>query len=38
MKMKIIIKFRNLEILNKFLIGAKIINIEPAKLLIKNRG
>jgi hypothetical protein len=29
---------RNLGILNKFLKGAKITKIKPAKLLIKNRG
>jgi len=29
---------RNLGILNKFRKGAKIIKIEPTKLLIKNRG
>jgi hypothetical protein len=29
---------RNLGILNKFLSGAKITRIEPAKLLIKKRG
>ena len=31
-------KIRNLGILNKFLKGAKITKIKPAKLLIKNRG
>jgi hypothetical protein len=34
----IINTIRNLGILNKFLNGAKIIKIKPAKLLIKNRG
>ena len=29
---------RNFGILNKFLTGAKITKIKPAKLLIKNRG
>ena len=29
---------RNFGILNKFLRGAKITKINPAKLLIKNRG
>ena len=31
-------KIRNFGTLNKFLRGAKIIRIKPAKLLIKNRG
>ena len=31
-------KFRSLEPLNKILKGAKITNIEPIKLLIKNLG
>jgi|AntRauTorckE5430_2_1112549.scaffolds.fasta_scaffold29655_1 hypothetical protein len=34
----IIKKIRSFGILNKFLNGAKIIKINPAKLLIKNRG
>ena len=29
---------RNFEILNKFLNGVKMTKINPAKLLIKNRG
>jgi hypothetical protein len=37
-KQPIIKKIRNLGILNKFLTGAKITKINPAKLLIKNRG
>lgn len=35
---KKIIRIRNFLILNKFLTGAKIIKIKPAKLLIKKRG
>ena len=31
-------KIRNFLILNKFLKGAKITKIEPATLLMKNRG
>ena len=31
-------KIRNFGTLNRFLNGAKIIRINPAKLLIKNRG
>ena len=31
-------KIRSFGILNKFLTGAKITKIKPAKLLIKNRG
>ena len=31
-------KIRNLEFLNKFLKGVKMIRIKPNKLLIKNRG
>ena len=31
-------KIRNFFILNKFLNGAKITKIKPAKLLIKKRG
>jgi len=31
-------KIRNFGTLNKFLSGAKITKIRPAKLLIKNRG
>lgn len=38
MKQPINKKIRNFGILNKFLSGAKIIKINPAKLLIKNRG
>ena len=34
----IITKRRSFLILNKFLNGAKITKIKPAKLLIKNRG
>lgn len=34
----IIKKIRNFGILNKFLNGVKITRINPAKLLIKNRG
>lgn len=35
---EIITKMRSFLILNKFLNGAKIIRIKPAKLLIKKRG
>lgn len=35
---EIITKIRSFLILNKFLNGAKIIRIKPAKLLIKKRG
>ena len=31
-------RFRSFDVLNKFLKGAKITNIEPTKLLIKNLG
>ena len=34
----IIKNIRSLEFLNKFLKGVKIIRINPAKLLTKNRG
>ena len=37
-KKAIIITIRNFLILNKFLKGAKITKIRPAKLLIKKRG
>ena len=37
-KEPIIKKIRNFGILNKFLNGARMIRINPAKLLIKNRG
>ena len=37
-KEPIITKIRSFGTLNKFLNGAKMIKINPAKLLIKNRG
>lgn len=37
-RIKMGIKKRNFLILNKFLKGARITNINPAKLLIKKRG
>ena len=37
-RIRIGIKKRNFLILNKFLKGARITNINPAKLLIKKRG